>query len=1547
MRQKQRGRTKYRRSRFLKTVAMTLAAALILQNISPSAAMVWQLPQGGLGEINNTDVGNASDSNALKEKNDAASGGSGSNAGRATDSNAGKATGSDAEKATSSNAEKAASLNLIPNGDFEEIQSIDKTIEETGKTILKDFWTGSSIPVGWTELWNAKDGLGNVTANIEEGAGMDGSNAVHIRSGKKTARVDFSQKVKVDKALEKRYQVSFQVKADRVIADAAWKGLVVRIKTPNSSTNKEDEFKEVIKGTNDWKTVTFEVTPYQGSLWFSCEMFSESMQGDVWIDNIQMVPVYDLSLNADKQKMAPKDTFQLKLMYDKEEVTEGITWKSSNEMVAAVDEQGLVAAHQLGNTVITAEIDENNKVSCAIAVEDATVKAHYKKIRHEWRDRLTGRVLNDNTDPRYLKHVQKLTDQAQQYLDQMILSPGMGEDNRTTLWADIKLYDYPGYVTKDPKWTDVLDVTYSRVEGMAKAYAAEGGGLYRNEDLKAAIIDALEWLYMNKYNETYEFTKLYGNWWTWYIGLPKKLSEILILMYGELPDELFKKEIRTLEHFNEDPTRHYGVDGIESSLDSANLADTCLIAVLRASAAEDPLAMQMAAEAFVTIFPYVESENGFYEDGSCIQHKNLAYTGAYGSVLLNGAERVLALLRGTPWEPMDDTINNVFAWIMNGYFPLMADGGMMSMVSGRSVARPSNSEVNAAKGVLRPMAMLAELAPDEIKSQMQETIKFQLFEVMRYDKNYLDNLSLEGLRSVRELLEDESISGDKKELYHKNFGAMDKVTHHAEKFSLGISMYSNRISGYEIGNYENKKGWHQSDGVLYLYNGDQEQYSNDYWPTVDPHRLAGITTDHTEGSSVQWANYTSSKSWVGGTSILGRYGATGMDFEGENTSLTANKSWFTFDNEVVALGADISSDENKMTETIVENRKIRDDGSNTLIVDGMALAEKEAVMEMTWALLEGNGNKSQNIGYYFPDKAMVDVRRDERNGNWKDINGNIKEGSEDDRDIIKNYVSLAIPHGTMPAGASYSYVLLPGMSQGEVADYAANPAVEILSNSSMVQAVRHNGLNVTGYNFWKSCALDGITAKTPASVMALREDDQITFSISNPRQNERDTVIEVAGIYVMKEADEGVTVTQERNRTVITIEGVKDFGRTYTVVLQDETGPQLKSYQEQADALSIDSTDEEFELLIAKMKDTLSNENELTDVQKDALEQLIDICVQKKAGIQRVKEVLQKIAAISKVTLENADAAAAVLAEFDAMPDHEKSLLTAEQQSWINRIRDMFYVDEIIDKTTGVTITALPGCETLDLRTRAVIENQPELTAEYQERLTDGMLLNRVLDIRLMINDTPVEFADHPVRITIPVEETLKGRAVVVVYFAKTNFRLVDGDMIVSVIKDGRMSFAVESDMYFYGIAVEKTEDNRNGTSGNSGSESQVKSMQYGTWQKNARGWWYQRMNHTWPQNQWEMIHGLWYYFDADGYMTTGWQMINNQRYYLCDDGHMMTGWLFSEGKWYYLHDQGHMLANQWIQLKEDWYYMGVGGEMMVNAKTPDGYYVDANGVWR
>ena len=46
----------------------------------------------------------------------------------------------------------------------------------------------------------------------------------------------------------------------------------------------------------------------------------------------------------------------------------------------------------------------------------------------------------------------------------------------------------------------------------------------------------------------------------------------------------------------------------------------------------------------------------------------------------------------------------------------------------------------------------------------------------------------------------------------------------------------------EFGNEENKTGWHQSDGATYLYNGDPDQYADNYWNTVDPQRRASPPT---------------------------------------------------------------------------------------------------------------------------------------------------------------------------------------------------------------------------------------------------------------------------------------------------------------------------------------------------------------------------------------------------------------------------------------------------------------------------------------------------------------------------------------------------------------------------------------------------------------------------------------------------------------------------------------------------------------------------------
>ena len=69
----------------------------------------------------------------------------------------------------------------------------------------------------------------------------------------------------------------------------------------------------------------------------------------------------------------------------------------------------------------------------------------------------------------------------------------------------------------------------------------------------------------------------------------------------------------------------------------------------------------------------------------------------------------------------------------------------------------------------------------------------------------------------------------------------------------------------------------------------------------------------------------------------------------------------------------------------------------------------------------------------------------------------------------------------------------------------------------------------------------------------------------------------------------------------------------------------------------------------------------------------------------------------------------------------------------------------------------------------------------------------------------------------------------------------------------------------------------------------------------------------------------------------------------------MHSGWLLDGGNWYFLHNvadgtQGYMYTG-WKQIDGKWYYFnplagGPMGSLLVNTVTPDGYTVDANGVW-
>lgn len=57
--------------------------------------------------------------------------------------------------------------------------------------------------------------------------------------------------------------------------------------------------------------------------------------------------------------------------------------------------------------------------------------------------------------------------------------------------------------------------------------------------------------------------------------------------------------------------------------------------------------------------------------------------------------------------------------------------------------------------------------------------------------------------------------------------------------------------------------------------------------------------------------------------------------------------------------------------------------------------------------------------------------------------------------------------------------------------------------------------------------------------------------------------------------------------------------------------------------------------------------------------------------------------------------------------------------------------------------------------------------------------------------------------------------------------------------------------------------------------------------------------------------------------------------------------WQQDSTGWKVQADDGTYLTNQWYQNTDGkWYYIGADGYMMVNAITPDGYQVGADGAW-
>ena len=729
-------------------------------------------------------------------------------------------------------------------------------------------------------------------------------------------------------------------------------------------------------------------------------------------------------------------------------------------------------------------------------------------LREKWAEMLTGGSHLDVTDPAVASSISSLSSLADSYWSTMDKSP-----TRAFLWSDLASATDTGHITE----------SYGRLKTMALAYATQGSSLKGNAALEADIVRGLDWVYANRYNEK---TPMHDEWWHLEIGAPAELVDTTALMFDELGAAQIANYMRAVDKFTPSATTP-APGGTVWSFTAANRMWKIHIVTIRGIIVKDRAKLIAARDAFSELFVYVKHGDGYYADGSFIQHRGHPYTGGYGASLLGRLAPVLALLNGpnresasgSSWKVTDPNLANLYRLVFTAMEPVIYRGGVMAMVQGREISRKSASEHAIGHAMMQNILLISQFAPEADAARMRSMLKYWAGADTSLDFVETAPLGLKG--AVRQLMADPTVKPRGELIGNFVFAGMDRVVHLAPGFGLGLSMSSGRVFTYESIHGENVDGWHTGEGMLYLYNSDLTQFDDDFWPTVDPRRLPATTIDVGQvREPVSGQSEAPATTWVGGAS-LGAYGAAGMQLRAWGSTLTAKKSWFMFDREVVCLGSGICSGDSRPIETVVENRLLHGGGDTALTVNGArktgALGGSEAMREVTWAHLAGP-TEGADIGYFFPVSVRLYGLREARSGVW----------NETTKTVSRNYLTLWLSHGTNPAGATYAYVLLPGYSAARVSDYAKHPRVEILANTDRIQAVRVDSLGLTAANFWSDgrSAIGIITADRMASVLLQTKGSFLDVAVSDPTQvNSTAITLELAASALkLVFADPGVAI---------------------------------------------------------------------------------------------------------------------------------------------------------------------------------------------------------------------------------------------------------------------------------------------------------------------------------------------------------------------------------------------------------------------------------------
>ena len=661
-------------------------------------------------------------------------------------------------------------------------------------------------------------------------------------------------------------------------------------------------------------------------------------------------------------------------------------------------------------------------------------------------------------------------------------------DSTVGRWTDINysiVSPQPGFHT---------DSFFIRLDYLSVAYTKSGGTYYHSEAVMNVINKAYAYLYAN----ITMFNNGAGGYFE-YIGYPSYICSSILLISGEMDSTVqshvmsYIKSLAVSSYYN----TNWNTGANLAWVSDWKLSAGCIL--------KDSTIIASAVNAVASLMNITSGTNdGLKVDYAYFQHY-MIYNGGYSAWLIPDVINYPGYIKGTAFNTTFPT-SILGDYLLNGEYWFQFHGFGDIVPQGREFSSPgmttyvSNSNLTSMK-----------------TNDPSRALQYQ---------SYINNQSKNATYTQPGT---------------KHFFTSDMMVHRDSTSYISVKIPSSRNYLFEIGNYQDLKGYNLGYGFTQILTQGNEY--NNIEPVWDWSRLPGTTTPldtlYLNADAQNKGDFYSPK----GTNSFGGGASDSTNgiiaFTGTYNGVTATKSYFFFGNAMVCLGTGIKSTYTGHTVTSV----------NQTISSGSINIDKSGKIYNYFGGTETFSNTLQwvyhnNVGYYFPQQTANIVISDTiQSGNWYNIN----HGSS--TTVSQNVFSIWFDHGVNPFGLGYQYIVVPNISETSFSNWA-NP-YKVLSNTDNIQCVEDSTLNLYGIVFYKagSFTLDnGITVSVDKAAIvmlsgALVAGNPIKVSVEDPLYTANNTIT--------------VTIQQNLTKTLVTRMPMGNYlGSTVsTTFLADEILP--------------------------------------------------------------------------------------------------------------------------------------------------------------------------------------------------------------------------------------------------------------------------------------------------------------------------------------------------------------------------------------------------------